>query len=97
MDRLKPQNRSVITMVTRAEIEQGLKKKKKNSEITILLIRNNLLRTPAFLHCLLGTQYSKTLNYDVTFSVILIFAIMSPAVSFLKKSGLRSLKEYVFY
>lgn len=29
MDRLKPQNRSVITMVTRAEIEQGLKKKKK--------------------------------------------------------------------
>ena len=91
MDRLKPQNCRAITMATRVEIEQGLKKN--NSEITILLISNNLPRTLAFLHCLLGAQCSKTLNYDVTFSVILIFTIMSPAVSFLKKSDLHSLKE----
>lgn len=30
MDRLNPQNRSVITMVTRVEIEQGLKKRFRN-------------------------------------------------------------------
>lgn len=91
MDRLKPQNCSIITMVTRVEIEQRLKQN--NSEITILLVSNNLQRTLAFLHCLLGAQYSKTLNYSVTLTVILIFTIVSPAVSFLEKSGLRSLKE----
>lgn len=34
-----------------------------------LLVRYNLPRIVAFLHCLLGAHYSKPLNHDVTFSV----------------------------
>lgn len=54
-------------MVTRVEIEHGLKKN--NSGTKTLLIRYNLPRTVEFLHCLLGAHCSKPLNHDVTFSV----------------------------